>query len=393
MANISRDEPTVGVDPILREKIWAYLENLVHQTGTTVIITTHYLQEAERTDKVGFMRNGTILAEGPPKMLKLSFNSAASLDTVFHELCIKDELAPIVGVSPSHQQKKEHPRRTMSSPWLISSVKALLFKDKKHIKRHTLFLLFQTVLPMIVFLIFYASIGRPLDGLRIGFVNNDNAKCVGDESSISCPSFETIIWEGTVQVAGLNNLSCLVLTSLGSKVQLVEVMTSEAACQGVYAGKLHGCVIVPEGFSSSFVKRFVGSLEGHVPKADIEVRLDTTNQLVTQAVQRAIYEAVQNALLQLATSCGFHGSEFPGGIAVTTSTGDMSFGLNMMPGVVVVVLHLMAFALTADQLVSEKEAGLLQRQVACGLSLQLTLLCQLLVHLVVIIPQVSLFSM
>ena len=67
----------------------------------------------------------------------------------------------------------------------------------------------------------------------------------------------------------------------------------------------------------------------------------------------------------------------------------LSYGLSMIPGIVVSIHHLMAFALTADQLVSEIEQGLLIRGYTCGLSLQLTLTCQLIAHFMVIIPQVN----
>ena len=66
----------------------------------------------------------------------------------------------------------------------------------------------------------------------------------------------------------------------------------------------------------------------------------------------------------------------------------LSIGLNMIPGVVVILHHLMAFALTADQLVSEKEQGLLTRTYICGLPLYLSLICQLFSHFIVIVPQV-----
>ncbi len=51
------DEPTVGVDPLLRLKIWDHLRDIA-ATGVTVIITTHYIEEARQADKVGLMRDG-----------------------------------------------------------------------------------------------------------------------------------------------------------------------------------------------------------------------------------------------------------------------------------------------------------------------------------------------
>ena len=62
------DEPTVGVDPKLRIKFWKLFTRM-KENGTTVIITTHYMDEARRCDKVGFMRQGQLIAEGVPEVL------------------------------------------------------------------------------------------------------------------------------------------------------------------------------------------------------------------------------------------------------------------------------------------------------------------------------------
>lgn len=56
------DEPTVGVDPLLREKIWKHLVKLTKEENSTVIITTHYIEETRSADVVGFMRKGKLIA-------------------------------------------------------------------------------------------------------------------------------------------------------------------------------------------------------------------------------------------------------------------------------------------------------------------------------------------
>ena len=68
------DEPTVGVDPELRVGFWKYFSDLKAK-GKTIIITTHYMDEANRCDIVGMMRMGRLIAEGTPKELLKSTNS------------------------------------------------------------------------------------------------------------------------------------------------------------------------------------------------------------------------------------------------------------------------------------------------------------------------------
>jgi ABC-2 type transport system ATP-binding protein len=75
------DEPTVGVDPELRATFWGYFENM-SQKGITVIITTHYMDEASHCTRVGLLRQGKLIADGRPQELKKSTRTT-SLEDVF----------------------------------------------------------------------------------------------------------------------------------------------------------------------------------------------------------------------------------------------------------------------------------------------------------------------
>jgi ABC-2 type transport system ATP-binding protein len=61
------DEPTTGVDLELRHELWRYLRRLHGEEGLTVLLTTHYLEEAEALcERIAFIRAGRIAAEGTP---------------------------------------------------------------------------------------------------------------------------------------------------------------------------------------------------------------------------------------------------------------------------------------------------------------------------------------
>jgi ABC-2 type transport system ATP-binding protein len=63
------DEPTSGVDPLARRQFWRLIEDFARQ-GTAVLVTTHYLEEAEHCHRMGFMVAGEIVAQGSPSQIK-----------------------------------------------------------------------------------------------------------------------------------------------------------------------------------------------------------------------------------------------------------------------------------------------------------------------------------
>lgn len=82
------DEPTVGLDTILREKIWNFLIDASHSDKKlTIIITTHYIEEASKADFCGLMRNGVLLDEDNPRNI-IQKNNCQTLDEAFYNLCL-----------------------------------------------------------------------------------------------------------------------------------------------------------------------------------------------------------------------------------------------------------------------------------------------------------------
>ena len=78
------DEPTVGIDPELRQGIWQELHQLKREHGKTIILTTHVMDEAEKCDAVALIRNGRLLTSGSPEELKAEYG-ARDLEGAFLE--------------------------------------------------------------------------------------------------------------------------------------------------------------------------------------------------------------------------------------------------------------------------------------------------------------------
>ncbi|WP_143273159.1 ribosome-associated ATPase/putative transporter RbbA [Azospirillum palustre] len=76
------DEPTSGVDPVARDQFWRDLIALSREQGVTIFVSTHFMNEAARCDRVAFMNAGRVIAAGPPDELRRQ-QQADSLDDAF----------------------------------------------------------------------------------------------------------------------------------------------------------------------------------------------------------------------------------------------------------------------------------------------------------------------
>ncbi len=78
------DEPTVGLDPIARGVVWEYIAKLRTEHQMTVLMTTHYMDEADAyCDRISLMHRGKIRVTGTPASLRAGLGEDATLDDVF----------------------------------------------------------------------------------------------------------------------------------------------------------------------------------------------------------------------------------------------------------------------------------------------------------------------
>lgn len=84
------DEPTVGVDPQLRAAFWDYFRRLADE-GVTLVVSSHVMDEAERCDRLGFIRQGKLLAEGTAASLRQQSNTP-TLEAAFLHFANSDSL-------------------------------------------------------------------------------------------------------------------------------------------------------------------------------------------------------------------------------------------------------------------------------------------------------------
>lgn len=102
------DEPTVGLDPVLRRDLWAAFHNLA-DGGTTLLVSSHVMDEAERCDRLLLMREGSVLADSDPAGL-LRQTGAESLEGAFLRLIesTNGNLQPTTATHVSDQQVSDN---------------------------------------------------------------------------------------------------------------------------------------------------------------------------------------------------------------------------------------------------------------------------------------------
>jgi ABC-2 type transport system ATP-binding protein len=120
------DEPTSGVDPVARREFWDLIYELAHN-GTTIFVTTHFMDEAEHCERVGFMHSGHLLAFDTPRALKdrylkgtaWSFNATPLLETV-------DTLSNLPGIAQARLHGDRAQAIVASGDWTPETLKTAL---------------------------------------------------------------------------------------------------------------------------------------------------------------------------------------------------------------------------------------------------------------------------
>ncbi|KAI1290099.1 ABC transporter G family member 20 [Halotydeus destructor] len=167
------DEPTVGVDPLLRETIWDYLVDLAKNERMTIMITTHYIEEARRADTVALLRDGHLMAEANPDSL-ITQHGLASLEMVFLKICqhadgVEDAIVGTTNGKEVVIQPADQPENTFSSGHRSSlpkpqGVKASLNRTSTLMEKS----------PAFEIVIFCLCIGRQPSGLKVAVYNPDS---------------------------------------------------------------------------------------------------------------------------------------------------------------------------------------------------------------------------
>lgn len=414
------DEPTVGVDPLLRQNIWDHLVHITKGGNTTIIITTHYIDETKQAHLIGLMRGGYFLAEESPERLMNQWG-AESLEDVFlklsviqnmgkrrrssiaqdvietitvptgviNEAVIDDEITEISGefgdnvsmssrgagrrvsispedivlTPPELPPDDEVPMKCIDYFKIVDMmhVKPLIWKNFLWMWRNVPVMLFIILLPVLQIVLFCYSIGHDPKGLPVAVKNFELP-----QNMVHCP-----------MVTGCNAtyLSCRFLRFLEGKSMIVNNYdTEESARASVINGKSWAALIFQSNYSDAFINRIDygrNTYDWDVDASEVQIYLDKSNQQVSVLLWRDINYAFIDYAQDYLTSCDYPKQVASIPIKFNTPIYGQkipSFTNFAAPGIILTIIFFLAVALTSGAMLLERNEGSLERSLVVGIT-------------------------
>jgi len=176
------DEPTSGVDPVARDDFWQLLIDLSRRDGVTVFISTHFMNEAERCDRVSLMHAGRVLAQGPPAQLARA-RGVGTLEEAFighlEDAAAASDEAPAAGHVPGGDAPRDRPARPLaSSPPRFSPARLWAYarREAMEIRRDPVRLAFALLGPVFLMIVFGYGITFDVDRLPFAVLDLDRSE-------------------------------------------------------------------------------------------------------------------------------------------------------------------------------------------------------------------------
>jgi len=358
------DEPTVGVDPIVRSRIWNHL-SLLGRSGVTTVITTHYVEEARQADTVGIMREGKIMVEEEPDGLMIRFG-VETLEKAFLKLCTEGEFNMPTESKDTSCMKESTMKvsGTNSSakslfPSLpsLSNIRAMTLKNWLTTKRNLWMLYFIFLAPAILCTLDCLAVGQRPSMIPVSVINQES----------SCDMFDP----GQCQP---DRLGCHFIQTLNTmqEVRIVSNNTRHLAR-----------ITIPENLSISYLKRvlpsdlfykftWVFSVDGAeaVGKYEkISVSIDMSNPVWSGFLKETIITSLDKFQRDISSLCGeSYGVNLDFSLLdpLTPTLSVTDYREYITCAAVMLPVYFLAVARTATAFIAERSQGLLERSLVAG---------------------------
>ena len=323
------DEPTSGVDPIARDQFWELMIQLSRQDGVTLFISTHFMNEAQRCDRISLMHAGKVLDSGTPADL-MRRHGHDKLEDTFIELLEQAQAAEVSTANPvsAHPLAASPPAITTTPPrqrpprFSLARLLTYAYRESLELQRDRIRLTLALVGSALLMIIMGYGISMDVQDLRFAVLDRDQSPISRD----------------------------YVLNISGSPYFVEEApLQSEAELdRRMRSGELSLAIEIPPNFSAD-VKRGRPTTIGVWVDGAMPQRAETVSGYVQGL--HATYLSEQLAL---------HGIHMPSPASVEVRyryNPDVKSLLAMVPAVIPILLMFIPAMLTALGVVREKELG------------------------------------
>ncbi|XP_071626508.1 ABC transporter G family member 20 isoform X2 [Temnothorax longispinosus] len=397
------DEPTVGLDPILRENIWAYLIEITQTEGITVLITTHYIEETKDASKIGLMRCGKLLAESSPQKLLEQFQ-CSFLEEAFLKLCETQNDAIILNKTQqskpedtgselmNQDQNKYEQTKGISEYKTVSRrkvsrskrFKALLAKNGVQFFRYYTGLIFAIIFPILQVAVFLGGIGQDPKDLKIGVVNDEASNCDYGSNLGN-------IWNDEI-TCHFGNLSCRFLHNFDDSIAIKKYYDNVLeASHDVQNGELIGIIHFSQNFSEALQIRVEISnfaKDSDLLASQIQVFLDMGDRQIGLITQKKLFDHFLEVFEDIMRDCKYSPKlgtppiRFEDPIYGTT---DLNYADFMTPPYILTLIFFLATTISTTLIITERLEGVWDRSVVQGVRTEEIVLSHIVIQSFIII--------
>ena len=322
------DEPTSGVDPIARDQFWRTLIELSRNDGVTIFVTTHFMNEADRCDRISLMHAGKVLAVGAPQELVKERGSSSLED------CFVGYLAEAAGIDRSKKVEAPPPgaKAAEAAPlappknFSIGRLWAYARRETVELLRDPIRLAFAVVGPIVLMLAFGYGISFDIENLKTATFDQDDTP----QSRQLLEGFE------------------------GSRYFSIQppITSSEESERRLRSGNTQIVVEVPPGFGRDLLNNRQPEVDATVDGA-MTFRGETAKNYVAGVVSKQ-GEELQRSLHRPGSPNAWRSDD----IEVRFRYNQAFLSVNaMVPSVFMLVLCLIPAIMSAIAVVREKETG------------------------------------
>ncbi|XP_011170076.1 ABC transporter G family member 23 isoform X2 [Solenopsis invicta] len=399
------DEPTVGLDPILREQIWTYLKKITQEEGVTVLMTTHYIEETKDANKISLMRCGKLLAESTKDKLLEQFQ-CSFLEEAFLKLCETQDNAVILNESSRESNEdtssdvlhEDKYRRTkeISECKAISGhqvsrlkrFKALLVKNGIQFLRYYIGLCYAVILPIIAISAFFVSIGGDPKGIKIGIINEEAGNCNFGNNFGN-------VWNDE-STCHFRNLSCRFLHNFGDSIAKQEYYEDFfEAKRDVQNGKLCGIMYFSQNFSEGFQTRLEHAIytdDSDLYASQIQVFLDMGDMQIGLVVQKKLYDSFIETSKGIMQDCKYLTKLTDPPIRFEDpiyGTNNLTYRDCILPSFMLLIAFFMAVSVSSNLIITDRLEGVWDRSLVQGVRMEEIILSHILSQLVIVVIQTT----